>query len=181
MKLCSMCNIKKPIDSFAVNSANLDGKDYWCKPCRSSYHKAKYPRSMKKMYKDKTHKQCRKCEEIKLITAFPLRGGSRITYCKECSYFIGSAANLKKLGLTVDEYISMFEDQKGLCYICNKEEPSHTKKRLSVDHDHRCCGSGKACKKCIRRLLCSQCNMALGAVKDEISTLKNMISYLENH
>jgi hypothetical protein len=136
---------------------------------------------MKKMYKDETHKQCRKCQEIKLITAFPLRGGNRITYCKDCSYFIGNSANLTKLGLTVEEYILMLENQNGVCYICNNQESSSKKKRLSVDHNHLCCGKGKACKKCVRKLLCSQCNIALGAVKDNLQILKNMIKYIEEH
>ena len=64
---------------------------------------------------------------------------------------------------------------------CKKDEPSHTKKRLSVDHDHSCCGQGRGCNKCVRMLLCSQCNMSLGAVKDNIKVLKSMIKYLEEY
>lgn len=182
MKICSKCEKMRDLNEFSTNSANLDGKDYWCKECRSAYHKIKYPRSMKVMYKDDESKQCRRCEKIKLLTQFPKKsGGGRITYCRECSKDTGILYNLKKMELTPDEYIKMFEDQNGKCYICKKEEPSHTKKRLSVDHDHKCCGKGKACKKCVRKLLCSQCNIALGAVKDDISVLKSAISYLEEH
>jgi len=133
------------------------------------------------MFKNKDSKQCRKCEIIKPKTEFASNGGSKISYCRECYKSIGLTSNLSKYGLTVDQYIDMFEKQNGKCYICKKDEPSHTKKRLSVDHDHSCCGKGKGCKKCVRMLLCSQCNMALGAVKDDVSVLKNMVRYLEQY
>jgi hypothetical protein len=133
------------------------------------------------MFKDKDSKQCRKCEIIKPRTEFASNGGNKISYCRECYKSVGLTSNLSKYGLTADQYIDMFESQGGKCYICKKDEPSHTKKRLSVDHDHLCCGQGKGCNKCVRMLLCSQCNMALGAVKDNIEVLKNMIKYLEEY
>jgi hypothetical protein len=134
---------------------------------------------MKPMFKNKDSKQCRKCEIIKPRTEFASNGGNKISYCRECYKSVGLTHNLSKYGLTVDQYIDMFEAQDGKCYICKKDEPSHTKKRLSVDHDHSCCGQGRGCNKCVRMLLCSQCNMALGAVKDNIKVLKSMIKYLE--
>ena len=181
MKLCSKCETKKAVSEFAINAANLDGKDYWCKPCRSDYHKVKYPRSMKPMFKDNESKQCRKCEVVKPRTHFRSNGGSKVSYCKDCYKAIGLTSNLSKYNLTIDQYIDMFEKQEGKCYICKNNEPSHTKKRLSVDHDHSCCGQGKACPKCVRMILCSQCNMALGAVKDNIEVLRSMIKYLEEY
>ena len=181
MKLCSRCEKKLGLSEFATNAANLDGKDYWCRKCRSAYHKIKYPRSMKPMFKDETSKQCRKCEIVKPHTEFAKNGGKKTSYCKGCYKDIGIVTGLSKFNLTPTEYVDMFEAQNGLCYICCKEEPSKNKKRLSVDHDHSCCGKAKACKKCVRKLLCSQCNIALGAVKDDISILEGMISYLKQH
>jgi hypothetical protein len=136
---------------------------------------------MKPMFKDETSKQCRKCEEIKPRTEFPKNGGKKISYCRDCYKATGLSHNLSKFGLTPDDYIEMFENQDGVCYICKQPELSANKKRLCVDHDHSCCGKGKACNKCVRKLLCFQCNIALGAVKDNITVLKNMIAYLEKH
>ena len=181
MKLCSKCETEKSVSEFAINAANLDGKDYWCKPCRSAYHKIKYPRSMKPMFKDDRSKQCRKCEIIKPLTQFPKNGGKKITYCRECYKEMGMNRSLNRFGLTPDDYIDMFESQNGLCYICGQSESSSNKKRLCVDHNHDCCGKTKACDKCVRKLLCFQCNVALGAAKDNIQVLKNMIEYLEEH
>ena len=138
-------------------------------------------KSVIRRFKDKDSKQCRKCEIIKPRTEFASNGGNKISYCRECYKSVGLTSNLSKYGLTVDQYIDMFEAQDGKCYICKKDEPSHTKKRLSVDHDHSCCGQGRGCNKCVRMLLCSQCNMALGAVKDNIEVLKSMIKYLEKY
>ena len=108
MKLCSKCETKKGLSEFAINAANLDGKDYWCKPCRSDYHKIKYPRSMNPMFKDKDSKQCRKCEIIKPRTEFASNGGNKISYCRECYKSIGLTSNLSNYGLTVYQYIDMF-------------------------------------------------------------------------
>ena len=180
MKNCGMCNQSKELKNFSVNSKSKDKLDLWCKDCRSSYHKAKYPRSMSKMYQNENSKQCRKCGEIKLNTEFRLYKSKRNTYCKVCTAEIGHTNNLTRFGLTPDSYMKMLIDQNGVCYICGGKERTN-KKRLSIDHNHLCHSEGSACKKCIRKLLCHQCNMALGAIKDNINILKKMISYLEEH
>jgi hypothetical protein len=64
-----------------------------------------------------------------------------------------------KYNLTIEEYNSMLDTQKGLCNICGK--PSRT--YLGVDHDHK---TGK-----IRGLLCAGCNAKLAwfeSYKDKI-------------
>lgn len=63
----------------------------------------------------------------------------------------------------------MLQEQNNSCYICLEAFI----KRASVDHCHK---SGK-----IRRLLCNNCNVALGNVKDNPEILKKMIIYLEEH
>lgn len=63
----------------------------------------------------------------------------------------------------------MIINQNNSCYICNEI----LSKRAFVDHCH---STGK-----IRKLLCNNCNLALGNAKDNIEILKNMINYLEEH
>lgn len=70
-----------------------------------------------------------------------------------------------RYGISIDDYNKMSEQQKGKCKICNEET------ELVVDHNHE---TGK-----VRGLLCRQCNIALGAIKDNTSFLKRAISYLE--
>lgn len=76
-----------------------------------------------------------------------------------------------KLGIKMsyEEFKQMLKKQKGLCAICNKEE---TKRRISVDHNHK---TGK-----VRGLLCQECNIALGLLKDNPKLLKKAINYLKN-
>lgn len=82
----------------------------------------------------------------------------------------------RMLGITEDQYWKMSESQHGLCSICKKPETQIHKGKLSnlsIDHDHV---TGK-----IRGLLCSRCNHGLGHFKDDISSLKNAIEYLEKN
>jgi hypothetical protein len=72
-------------------------------------------------------------------------------------------------GITLDDYNKMFADQNGCCAICNIHASMLTKS-LYVDHSHE---TGE-----VRGLLCSECNLALGKFKDNITTLQNAIKYL---
>ena len=51
------------------------------------------------------------------------------------------------------------------CATCGSKE------RLCIDHDHV---TGK-----VRGMLCDDCNLALGKVKDSIDTLTRMVEYLK--
>lgn len=76
----------------------------------------------------------------------------------------------KQYGITLEEYEILLEKQNGMCAIC-KSENTHSKGYcFAVDHDHK---TGK-----VRGLLCHQCNLALGNIKDNVQTLHSMIRYL---
>lgn len=83
---------------------------------------------------------------------------------------------LKRQGMTEEDYRILFDFQNGVCAICKK--PEIMKKNLSIDHDHRCCDGKKACGKCVRGLLCSSCNTALGFFNDDIFILESAKKYL---
>lgn len=74
----------------------------------------------------------------------------------------------KKYGLTIEEYNDIFKKQKGKCLGCNKK--FITRLSASVDHSHK---TGK-----VRGLLCRFCNLALGSINDNPTTLKNLAAYL---
>lgn len=83
----------------------------------------------------------------------------------------------KRIGVTAEQYNLMLESQGGVCAIC--ENKCSSGKRLSVDHDHSCCPSSrKACGRCVRALLCMNCNQALGKFKDDPTLVHKASEYL---
>lgn len=71
----------------------------------------------------------------------------------------------------------MKKDQNYKCYLCHSEgfligKNNHNEK-LAVDHDH---DTGK-----VRKLLCHNCNRALGLFKDNPELMRKAASYVEEH
>lgn len=79
---------------------------------------------------------------------------------------------LKRIyGITLEDFNIMIESQGNKCKICkNKFE-----KQFDVKTDH-CHKTSK-----VRGLLCGKCNSALGLLKENITTLKNMIKYIKDN
>lgn len=99
--------------------------------------------------------------------------------CRPCA---SKKAHTKRVGetfgLAPGEYDQLLEHQDGRCYICHRRPVS---KRLAVDHDHSCCPGPTSCGKCVRGLLCRNCNRdVLGHLKDDVEAFWRAIYYLEN-
>jgi hypothetical protein len=71
----------------------------------------------------------------------------------------------KTYGISLAQFNEMVDGQGGRCAICGIRPV-----RLHIDHDH----VGGA----IRGLLCINCNMALGLLRDDQSVLLEAVSYL---
>ncbi len=69
-----------------------------------------------------------------------------------------------------DIYDEMYNIQEGRCAICN--EHSTNNKKLVVDHNHR---TNK-----VRKLLCRECNLGIGYLRESEKILSSAISYLKN-
>lgn len=86
----------------------------------------------------------------------------------------------KRFRLSVEAYERLLKDQKYRCLGCDRHRDETG--TLRVDHDHSCCPDrNKTCGKCIRGLLCQQCNHALGLVRDNPSVLRKLAIYLEEY
>lgn len=72
--------------------------------------------------------------------------------------------SIKQYGLTIQHFKQLFDDQKGLCPICDKAV------KLCVDHCHQ--------TKKVRGLLCHRCNTGIGYLGDSISNLERAGDYL---
>lgn len=65
-----------------------------------------------------------------------------------------------KYGLTRAAFDAMLIEQGHRCAVCRSADPGRW---WCVDHDHSCCsGRGKTCGKCVRGILCENCNMIEG-------------------
>ncbi len=102
------------------------------------------------------------------------RSRGKSSNCMECSWWRSVKA---VYGIGRDEWERLHEMQGGVCALC--EEPEAERGRLSIDHDHSCCGDSKACKKCIRGLLCGNCNRMLGFVEVRKALILRFADYLE--
>jgi hypothetical protein len=85
-------------------------------------------------------------------------------------------SNLRRYGLTADQYDAMLEKQNGVCLLCAdppKGEGHGASSRLHVDHDHE---TGK-----VRALLCNNCNRAIGHFRDDPELMQRASLYVWQH
>ena len=130
-------------------------------------------------------KYCKSCDTTKPIDDFYLRNKTsmvRHSTCKECDkkrvkenhdpVAYRNAELQRRYGITQQDYEVMIAEQNNQCAICNATEPGgrHNRGYFVVDHCHT---TGK-----VRKLLCNNCNTALGLVGDNVDTLHKMINYL---
>ena len=153
MKMCSRCGETKTLSEYFINTKRKDGVQTYCKPCHLEYGRERY--SNPKAY---TRRQMNRDEYAKRRKA-----SGRKWYLKSM------------YNLTEEQYEELHKTNNGLCWICNEKTNYH----LHVDHNHKCCLKEKSCGKCVRGLLCYNCNTLLGNAKDNASILKSAIRYLE--
>lgn len=81
----------------------------------------------------------------------------------------------KTYGLSLDDLFSLIEAQGYKCAVCNTDLKDRNPKNVHIDH----CHNSEDMK--IRGILCNNCNMALGLLKDDVEVLKSAIKYLKKH
>lgn len=119
--------------------------------------------------------QCRWGHEY-AVFGFKDRGEGRV--CNECVRIKNAKSNLRKeYGLTFQDVARMLKEQNNACTTCltpfAEVDPDDFRMGdANVDHCH--VGGHN------RGLLCTDCNFALGMVKDNTDTLSRMIDYLKH-
>jgi hypothetical protein len=83
----------------------------------------------------------------------------------------------RKYGISISDWISIYEKQNGCCAICKKPFPNWEdggviKRKIHLDHDHK--------TNAIRGLLCRSCNLALGLFNDSPETVAYALWYLSS-
>lgn len=116
-------------------------------------------------------KPCRKCGNL-----FSPKAPSHLYCSQQCADWGVDTAYLKRnYGIDLDIYTKMLDNQKSKCGICGSagflmNKNTH-KVLLVVDHDHK---TGK-----VRKLLCHNCNRALGLFQDDKTILEKAVKYLK--
>lgn len=115
-------------------------------------------------------KRCKTCDSEFIPTA-PSQ-----TYCspacrgKNAYYF-------RNYRITQTDLERMKAEQQNRCFLCNGEGfligKNNHDERLAVDHCHT---TGK-----VRKLLCHNCNRALGLFKDNPELMRKAAAYIEQH
>ena len=140
-------------------------------------------------------KRCSKCGEVKVIGDFhvdKIKSSGRHSTCKVCRSLEKATLRKRKAlnpSFAITEYLylinrryrlsyntleGMMDEQLGCCGSCGKSliYPKSVR-NYSIDHNH---DTGN-----VRGLLCNECNVALGLLKDDVDTVTGLLKYLIKH
>lgn len=164
-KTCTKCGETKALEEFSKSTQVKSGYGAWCLVCT---RKAKAESNARIQARDGDDwKDRRRAYVRRYREKYPDR-------VKEQE----RSQNLRtKFGISVEQYDAMLADQGGVC-VCGVAPGT---RRFAVDHDRSCCSGNKSCGKCLRGLLCSNCNTALGLLKESRTTIENLLNYMERH
>lgn len=148
-KRCSRCKQVLPGSEFYLSKNWKDGFYPSCKPCTRA---AKKRSDMKNLTPERRRAY---------VAAYRKRHPDRVKAQER-------RRNLKKFGITPEQYDEMLATQGGVCAICL--QPPTGAKLMPVDHCHASLEN--------RGILCTNCNTALGLFKDDPIRLASAIDYL---
>lgn len=168
-RTCTECLVFKEWEEFYSSTRGLNGRSSKCKQCRRSDRKKAWHEDRGgHRSKDFARKAARTPEEVAARRLYDFEYRLKFTY-----------------QMSLADYDYLMDQQSGVCFLCEGPETkvhhqSKTLCRLTVDHDHRCCPGIKSCGKCIRGLLCYECNLFLGKIemKPKLIEKFNLGSYV---
>lgn len=161
-KLCTGCKKVLPVSEFGKSKATKTGLGHRCKKCSAAKQRAR--RDAEKA----------KDPEGYLALQRERQRAWRASAPSEVRKARGRVGLLRGKGVTAEWYEATLMEQGGVCAICKRPESKISSgggiKLLAVDHDH---ATGLP-----RGLLCQQCNIGLGALRDDPALLEKAIRYL---
>lgn len=127
-------------------------------------------------------KRCQRCDKWLPVESYSTHKSTPDGLQRWCSQCAADHRSLERYGMTRADVEAMAQRQGG-CAMCGVARPRHEGHRNGwhVDHDHACCPGGVACERCIRGVLCAQCNKLIGLVDDDVDRLVAAIRYLRRH
>lgn len=161
------------------------GRTYCSNECRQEFAYSK-----RNVILTGEHKRCNRCKEVKDIGLFGVNRRNPdglMRQCKKCNNERVRAfnrerglvyRNFTRHGLTQEQFNAMVEAQGGRCAICKVSFAELDSRHICIDHDHSCCPEATSCGKCVRGILCTDCNRGLGAFRDSVDSLQEAVIYL---
>jgi hypothetical protein len=143
---------------------------YLCRKCGGRFTEADLTRDRNKRGELQDIGYCRKCAKAR-------NDWNKTTNRTQWKRWLLKSQLQKKYGITIEDYVEMYDQQGGRCAICGVPRKSRLDDNverhevLHVDHCHR---TGK-----VRGLLCESCNHGLGRMKDDPSILRAAADYIE--
>lgn len=160
-KTCTKCGETKPLSEFHKEACKKDGHRNQCKVCTCA-NSRKYAAEHKE--ERAAYKREWVAENREHVNARNRAYRAANPHQRDDNYLRYT------YGITLDERNAMLKSQGGACAICGKV-PGENERQLVTDHDHE---TGE-----VRGLLCNECNIMLGAAKDNPMTLRSAVDYLE--
>lgn len=138
----------------------------FCPGCSTTYPVSEFWKNARN--RDGLQSKCKPCHGS--MSNAPLQGPNRERYLR-----YRKNGHLKKTyNIDIDHYDELCVNG---CWICGVV-PEQGERRLAVDHDHSCCPGITSCGKCVRGVLCTRCNMAIGAFGDDPERIELALAYL---
>jgi hypothetical protein len=122
-----------------------------------------------KNYKDGRRGTCKRCHTDYVIEYYNKNPDKKAEKVRMNTYY---KPNWKRHNITKQRYEEMLDLHNKKCYSCKSNLATN------IDHDHSCCSGSTSCGKCIRGILCSQCNTSLGLLKDDPQRIAKLLKYI---
>jgi hypothetical protein len=162
IKRCGICREWLPTDRFGQDLQRGDGLNNKCRSCVDSYQIIWHERP------ENQGKQAAYARKSRYGTEAARARTAENRLRQRCTAY----------GITLDDYRGMLARQNGGCAICGRTAEQNGK-ALAIDHDHRCCPQPlRSCGRCVRGLLCSPCNVAVGYFESE-ATMRACRDYVQ--
>jgi hypothetical protein len=125
-----------------------------------------------KNYKDGRRGTCKKCHTAYVKQYYKNNPSKREDNIRRYGLYEG---NWQRHHISKEKYDQLLAEHDGKCHSCK------TRIATSIDHDHACCNKSRSCGKCVRGVLCNQCNTALGLLSDSKEHILSLLGYLEKN
>lgn len=108
-----------------------------------------------------------------LFTPLPPRPECLVSGCDRPQYCRGGCRTHYDSALRFNlSLLQLIQVYAAGCGICGARENLH------IDHNHSCCDGPTSCGDCVRGGLCESCNMAVGALGDDVEGVMRAVDYL---